>query len=574
MKTGMGISLKPEHVKRYKDIAALFVKYGRADLLKGAGLEDAISPEPAANISDAAVGAQLAEDLEKMGPTFVKIGQLLSTRADLLPLPYMEALSRLQDRVGPFSFLEVEAIVTAELGVRLSKAFSQFDPEPVAAASLGQVHRAALRDGRPVAVKVQRPNIREQILGDFEALEEIAAFADAHTEAGRRFCFSMMVREFRKTLLRELDYRLEARNLEVLAENLAEFDRIVVPLPVEDYTTSRVLTIDYVRGEKITKLSPLVRTEFDGEELADQLFRAYLKQILVDGFVHADPHPGNVFLTDDNRVALLDLGMVARIGPGMQEKLLRLLLSVAEGRSEEAASVSIHLGDVQPGFDETGFRRDVADLVAQNLGATVGQIQVGRVVLMLARMSAERGIRVPPELTMLGKTLLNLDQVGRTLDPDFDPNAAIRRYSSELMRHRFRKSISPSNLFMAMIDAKDFLEKLPRRVNRILDLLATNNLEVKVDAIDERMLMEGFTKIANRITMGLILAALIVGAAQLMKVETSFRILGYPGLAMILFLAAAAGGTALVIDILMADRKHRQQTERARSVPTTSNPEV
>jgi predicted unusual protein kinase regulating ubiquinone biosynthesis (AarF/ABC1/UbiB family) len=570
----MGISLAPEHLKRYKDIAALFVKYGRADLLKGAGLEEAISPEAAATASDAAVGAQLAEDLEKMGPTFVKIGQLLSTRADLLPLPYMEALSRLQDKVGPFSYLEVEAIVTAELGVRLSKAFSAFDPEPVAAASLGQVHRAALRDGRPVAVKVQRPKIREQILGDFEALQEIAAFADTHTDIGKKFCFSLMLREFRKTLLRELDYRLEGRNLETLSENLGEFDRIVVPLPVEDYTTSRVLTIDYVRGEKITKLSPLVRTEFDGAELADQLFRAYLKQILVDGFVHADPHPGNVFLTDDNRVALLDLGMVARVSPGMQDKLLRLLLSVAEGRSEEAASVSIAIGDLQPGFDETGFRRDVADLVAQNLGATVGQIQVGRVVLMLSRMSAERGIRVPPELTMLGKTLLNLDQVGRTLDPDFDPNAAIRSYASELMRHRFRKSLSPGNLFTAMIDARDFLERLPRRINRILDLLASNRLEVKVDALDERTLMEGFTKIANRITMGLVLAALIVGAAQLMQVQTTFRIAGYPGLAIILFLAAAAGGTALVVDIFLADRKHRVQAERARTTPPSPNVEV
>ena len=567
----MGISLKTEHVKRYKDIAALFVKFGRGDLIKGAGL-DGLAPEPAVRVSDAQLGAGLADDLEAMGPTFVKLGQLLSTRADLLPLPYLEALSRLQDRVGPFPFLEVEALVTAELGVRLSKAFSEFDPEPVAAASLGQVHRAALRDGRPVAVKVQRPRIRERILHDFEALEEIAAWTDQHTEAGRRFSFTTVLREFRKSLLRELDYRQEAHNLEVLAQNLEGFDLIVVPLPVEDYTTSRVLTIDFVRGHKITTLHPVVRTETDGQELAGQLFRAYLKQILVDGFVHADPHPGNVFLTEDGRLALLDLGMVARISPGAQEKLLRLLLAVSDGRSEEAATVAISLGEVRPGFDEAGFRRDVADLVAENLGATVGQIQVGRVVLLLSRMSAERGIRVASELTMLGKTLLNLDQVGRTLDPGFDPNAAIRSYGAELTRQRFRKSISPGNLFGAMIEGKDFLEKLPRRVNRILDNIATNNLEVKVDAIDERTLMEGFTKIANRITMGLILAALIVGAAQLMRVETSFRILGYPGVAIILFLAAAAGGAALVIDILLADRKHRAQAGRTRAAHLNPEP--
>jgi predicted unusual protein kinase regulating ubiquinone biosynthesis (AarF/ABC1/UbiB family) len=382
---------------------------------------------------------------------------------------------------------------------------------------------------------------------------------------GRRYGLTVMLDEFRKTLRRELDYRLEARNLEILAENLRGFDRIVVPLPVTDYTTSRVLTSDYIRGEKITKLSPLVRTEIDGEVLASQLFRAYLQQILVDGFVHADPHPGNVFLTDDNRVALLDLGMVARIPPGMQEKLLRLLLAVSEGRAEEAATVAITLGDVQPHFDEKGFRRDVADLVAQNIGATVGQMQIGRMVLMLARMSGERGIRVEPELTMLGKTLLNLDQVGCTLDPDFDPNAAIRRNAAELMRQRMFKSLSPGNLFAGVMELKEFAENLPRRINTILDHVAGNSLEVKVDAIDEKMLLEGFIKVANRITMGLILASLIVGAALLMRVETSFRILGYPGLAIVCFFAAAAGGVTLVFNILWSDHKHRQRTARGGS---------
>jgi predicted unusual protein kinase regulating ubiquinone biosynthesis (AarF/ABC1/UbiB family) len=559
----MGISLKGEHLKRYKDIAALFMKYGRSELVKNAGLEEAVVAEPAAVApSEEKLAEQLAADLERLGPTFIKLGQLLSTRADLLPLPYMEALARLQDKVSPFPFMEVEAIVSAELGVRLSKAFSEFEQEPVAAASLGQVHRAALRDGRRVAVKVQRPGVREQIVKDLEALGEIASFADQHTVAGRRFGFRQILDEFRKTLLRELDYRMEARNLEILAENLRSFDRIVVPLPVADYSTSRVLTIDYIRGEKITKLSPLVRTEIDGEVLAEQLFRAYLQQILVDGFVHADPHPGNVFLTDDNRVALLDLGMVARIPPGMQEKLLRLLLAVAEGRAEDAATVAITLGDAQPHFDEKGFRRDVADLVAQGIGATVGQIQVGRVVLMLARMSGERGIRVEPELTMLGKTLLNLDQIGRTLDPDFDPNAAIRRNAAELTRQRVRKSLSPGNLFAGVMELKEFAENLPRRVNTILDRVASNSLEVKVDAIDEKMLLEGFIKVANRITMGLILASLIVGAALLMRVETSFRILGYPGLAIVCFFFAAAGGVTLVGNILWSDHKHRQRTAR------------
>jgi ubiquinone biosynthesis protein len=461
----------------------------------------------------------------------------------------------------------VEGIVTAELGVRLSKAFAEFEPEPVAAASLGQVHRAVMRNGRPVAVKVQRPNIRERICDDLEALAEIAAFADKNTEAGKRYSFAETLEQFKRTLLKELDYRQEARNLVTLGENLATFDRIVVPQPVDDYTTSKVLTIDYIRGEKITTLSPLVRTEVDGEVLADQLFRAYLQQILVDGFVHADPHPGNVFLTDDNKVALLDLGMVARVTPEMQDRLLRLLLAVSEGKSDEAASAAMTLGVIRPHFDEPGFRRDVAEIVAQNMDARVRDIQVGREVLVLAKMCGDRGIRVPPELTMLGKTLLNLDLVGRTLDPDFDPNAAIRSQAALITRQRLRKSVSPANMLSSFIEMKDFVERLPQRVNKILDHVANNNLEVKVDAIDEALLMEGFQKVANRITLGLIVASLIVGAALLMRVETTFRIFGYPGLAIVCYLIAVTMGIGMVVDIVMSDYKSRRKGTRRNPEP-------
>jgi len=439
--------------------------------------------------------------------------------------------------------------------VRISKAFATFEEMPMAAASLGQVHRATLRDGREVVVKVQRPGIRETILEDLEALDQIAAFAEGHSETGKQYQLALMVEEFRNSILREMDYRQEARNLATLARNLKDFDRIVVPCPIEDYTTSRMLTTTYVRGQKITSLSPLARTELDGSVLAEQLFRAYLQQILVDGFVHADPHPGNVFLTEDDRIALLDLGMVAHVTPTMQEKLLQLLLAVSEGRADDAATVAIQIGQGLPGFDEVGFRRRVADLVARIKDESVGQMQVGKIVLRLARMSGESGIRVPSELMMLGKTLLNLDQVGRALDPEFDPNASIRRNAADLTRLRLRKTLSPSHLLPALMEVKEFAERLPGRVNKILDTVASNGLQVKVDAIDEKLLLEGIQKIANRITMGVILAALIVSAAMLMRVETTFRILGYPGLAILFFLAAAGGGVALMLTILLSDRR-------------------
>jgi ubiquinone biosynthesis protein len=550
----MGISLKPQHLNRYRQIAWLFVKYGRSDLVKETGLDETLEAEQRVTPQEAAKASELADDLEKLGPTFVKLGQLLSTRVEMMPQAYLEALARLQDKVEPFAFDEVEKIVASELGVRMSKAFSDFEVTPMAAASLGQVHRARLRDGRQVAVKVQRPGIRDAMLEDLDALDEIAEFLDGHTAAGKRYEFGQMLSEFRKSLLRELDYRQEATNLTTIGQHLKEFEHIVVPEPITDYSTSRVLTMQYVHGKKITELSPLARMEFDGAALAEELFRAYLQQILVDGFFHADPHPGNVFLTDNYQIALIDLGMVGRVMPGLQEQLLQLLLAISEGRGDDAADIAIKVGEKKEDFAEKEFKQRIGEIVAKQQGVTVEQMQVGRLVLEVTQASGENGVRVPPELTMLGKTLLNLDQVGRAIEPDFDPNASIRRNAAQIMQQRLMKSLSPGNLFSGVLELKDLVQRLPSRVNKILDAIANNELKVSVDAIDEKTLVVGFQKVANRITVGLIIAALIVGAAMLMKVETSFRLWGYPGLAILLFLAAAAGGVTLLINILFYDK--------------------
>ena len=557
----MAISLRPEHLKRYKDMAMLLMRYGRADLVRGAGLEEAIEGTQDVQVSPAKM-EELAADIEKMGPTFIKLAQLLSTRADLLPQPYIDALTRLQDKVEPFPFTEVEQIVAAELGVRVSKAFSRFDSKPIAAASLGQVHRAALRDGREVVVKVQRPGIREEMSKDMDVLGDMAGLLDSHTEAGRKYEFTPFLDEFRKNLLRELDYRLEARNLVIFANNLRDFDRIVVPQPVEDFTTSRVLTMDYISGRKITSLSPLAKIDLDGYRLAEHLFQAYLQQILIDGFFHADPHPGNVFLTDDGRVALIDLGMVARITPRFQESLIQLLLAISEGKGDDAADITIRIGEAKPGFDEKTFRRLVADLVLENQNAQLENIDSGRVVLRITQIAGECNFRLPPEFTMIAKTLLNLDQVVHTLDPKFDPNFAIRNWADVILQRRLQKSLSAGNIYSTVLELKEFVDKLPSRVNQLVDTLTNKGIHIDVDAIDEHSLLASLHKIANRITVGLLLAALIVGAALMMRVETSFTIFGYPAIAIVFFLLAAGGALVLVFNILFHDEKDKGDKDR------------
>ena len=456
-----------------------------------------------------------------------------------------------------------------ELDVRLNKIFPVFDREPTAAASLSQIHRAELRDGRVVAVKVQRPGIGQTIARDMDALERAAGFLDRHTSIGHRYEFSAMLAQFRQRLYQELDFEREALNLVRLADDLVEFDRLLVPQPFDDFTSPRVLTMEFVPGQKATTLSPLRLNEVDGPPLAGQLFRAYLKQILVEGFFHADPHPGNITLADDGRLAILDLGMTGRVGPELQQILLSLLLAISDGRCEDAASAAIGLGTPREDFREEPFRRGVCDLVLENVDSTIARISLGRVIFQISRLSAGCGLRLPPELSLIAKVLLNLDQVIATLDPDFSPSEVVREESSRLMRERMTRRMTRANISSSLLDLEDFAVRLPQRLSRALDVIGNRELRLKVDVLDENLLIQGMQKIANRIALGVVLASLIIGAAIMMQVRTRFTIMDYPGIAMILFGIAALASFAMILDILYYDEKRKAHL---RSPPGDGSP--
>src|ERR1019366_3762434 len=332
----------------------------------------------------------------------------------------------------------------------------------------------ALRDGRLVVVKVQRPEIRKQIAEDFEVLEEIADFFDEHTDIGHRYRFGKILAEFKKSILQELDYQREASNLTTLANNLKGFPHIFVPLPVLDYSSRSVLTMKYVSGTKITTLSPIAQIDINGDVLAEELFKAYLKQVMIDGFFHADPHPGNVFLTDDGRVALLDLGMTGRVNSNMQNNLLRLLVAISEGNGDEAVKIVLRISETTDDFDAAEFTKKATELVSEQRNQTLNRQDVGKALMEVSRTAAQTGLYVPTELNLLGKTLLQLEGIGKILCPNFNTNASVRRNVAELMTTRMRKAATPGHLFASLMEMKDFVGGLPGRVNKILDVVGNS----------------------------------------------------------------------------------------------------
>jgi ubiquinone biosynthesis protein len=549
---------------RYAALVRLLVRHGRSDLVSGAGLDQYADPTVHSDeTSDRA--EQFAADLESMGPTYIKLGQLLSTRFDLLPPAYTTALSRLQDSVEPFPTDEVRALIEDELGAEVKDMYAEFDEVPVAAASLGQVHRATLRNGREVAVKVQRPGARDDVRADMATLARLASLADKGTGLGRTYGFGRLLHEFERSLNLELDYRREARNLLRFGELTRHYDRLLVPEPVLRLTSGKVLTMSYVHGRKVTEVGQLGLMDIDAAPIVEQLFRAYLRSILVEGFLHADPHPGNLLLTDDGSLAVLDLGMVTSVPPRLQDKLVRLLVAIGDDNGEQAARVLAEMGQPLDSYDPLAFRDDVTNLVAEAV-AEGPEMQAGRVLVELSRVSGARGLRPPPEMSLVGKALLNLDRTTQHLDPGFAPAEAIRHNVRSILRSGL--AASPGDLITAALDAREFTSQLPRRANRIMDSLADGELRIRVDALDEERLHTVLQRLANRLTLGVVIAATILGGSLLMQVPSDHQILGYPALAIVLFLIAVIGGAVLAAWIVVTDRKVARTELRAqRDVP-------
>ena len=559
--------LKTRNIGAYRDLLVLFTRYGRKDFKLATSAEDFLLPEETEAEVEPDVQARaeaFANSLKQMGPTYVKFGQLLSTRPDIVPLEYINALESLQDNVEPFSFAEVEKTVEDELGVRTSKAFEVFESTPLAAASLGQVHRATLRDGREVVVKVQRPNVREQVRRDLEVFTEIAETMEAHSVLARKMNLVSSLEQAKLVMFSELNYLQEERNTEIIRENLKDFPEIYIPGVIHDYSTSRVLTTELVKGRKVSKMTPLSLIEGNYAALAGVLTRAYLKQICVDGVWHSDPHPGNIFVREIDGVpqlVLLDFGMVARVSHEFQDEIIKLLLAVSSNRGQEVADACVRMSEVQERFEPVKFTREISTLVAAVHDANASEINTGQLIFNVISVANNNEVKAPPQLAMLAKTLLHLDAITKKLDPDYDPQRVIRDYAEQLMTQKLAQKFNPRNFYPALLDLNQLILDFPHRAREIIDLTAVGKLTFGIKLSQAEEFLAGMHKIANRITVGVVIAALLVSSSMMMRVPTRFSIAGYPGLAVLGYLLASAAAFYLIISTI---RKDREDQERAK----------
>ena len=587
--------LAPRYLPRLAATIGLFTRYGLSDLAKQQGLDglahDPEGGEDHSHSPDRAV--RFRDRLVELGPAYIKLGQLLSTRPDLLPASYIEELEKLQDSVEALPYSDVQAVVEQELGARISKLFASFDETPIGSASLGQVHAAELRDGRPVVVKVQRPNIREILADDIAFFHELAEFLSDHTDTGARIDLVGIVQQLERALTDELDYRVEARNAMTFRRSLAEFPRILIPRVIEAYTTERVLTTERIRGAKIDAISPLTRLEHDFHPVAVEITRAYLKQITIDGHFHADPHPGNVFVVlaesenpstpseakandrrsiertavtplsrienaalreaapqppeIDVKLALIDFGMTARLPTSLKEHIVRLLLDLADNRGDDAAETMIEVGTELPGFDREAYVREIASLMARNYNLSIGELDTGKVLYEAINISFRRRLRLPAELTLLAKTLFNLDTVTKSIDPTYSPIPTIREFGNQIVAERARRDLNPRRLYQLATEGSDLLMALPHRLDLITSRLAANEFETQINVPQLSLMMEALQKVANRVFSGLVLAGLLVASAMLLPYR---RVLGTAG-----FVLAGCIGVWMVLAILWTDRE-------------------
>ena len=460
--------------------------------------------------------------LEQLGTTYLKLGQLLSSRPDLLPDVYIEELGKLVDEVPPFPFEQVERIVREDL---CEGALARLEPEPLAAASIAQIHAALLRNGREVVVKVRRPGVTEQVDTDLDVIRSAVDFLEEHFETAQLLQLRALADELEVHLRGELDFVEEASNTELIARLVSEYDDLLVPKVIRPHVTERVFVLERIHGEKIGPGHGLDRER--AERLARDFFRAYIRQVTVEGVYHADPHRGNVILTEDGRLALLDFGLLGRLDEETRTTLSLLLLAIARNRAEDVAALLLSLSLTTLDSDESSFLHELRRKLPRYHWRSLAGIRAGEALADLQRICLVYGIRLPTSFALVGKTLSQADSIARTLDPQLDPIELIERESFDLILSEAEGRLEPNQLFSYLFTQLSALSRLPRRVGQVADRLETGTLKVGVVPTDLDGTEHMLRSVANRVGAAIIVVGLLIASALMARVSHVVALVGF-----------------------------------------------
>jgi ubiquinone biosynthesis protein len=503
------------------------------------------------------VPQRLRRTLEELGATYIKVGQLLSGRADLLPPAYIEELAKLLDAAPPVLVEEVREVIEEELGAPVEELYATFDDEPIASASIGQVHRATLFDGTLVVVKVQRPGIEDEVEADLDLLLRQARFLERRSETMRDHNVAAIGEELARSLREELDYQIEGRNAERLRTNLSSDARFVVPQVYWNLTSRRVITLEYLDGIQFNELNELRDAGYNLPTLAQIGIEAFLKQIFVDGFYHADPHPANIMALDETgevRIGFVDFGNTGYLTPFQKEMLGDMFLQILDEDAGGIARSVIKMGATRGRPSIEAMERDLQRLLMRYWGIALEEIPVGEMLGEIFTTAYQHKVYLPGDLALLARTIITLEGTGRALDPEFVLVDAVRPFAIRLVRERLSPVTAGQRAFRTLRQAADLAQAFPRRLDDLWDQLEEGEITFGVEVRRLDVIINKLNNMVNRVAFSVVVAALIVGSALILhggkeRWELPILGIGIP-VAQIAFLGAVAAGVWLLISMI------------------------
>ena len=538
------------HLGRFKDIVVTLFRYGFDDVVDRLDLPGKIFFEKIRKVDrEMNTWERIRHMLDDLGPTYIKFGQIMSLRPDLIPNPLVLELRKLQDEVAPVKYDAIKQVVEKNLQRPITQIFSTFDEKPLAAASLAQVHRAVLRDGgQEVAVKVQRPRIRQVIGTDLYILELIARQLDERMGATQIYDLPNLVQEIKKTLLRELDFTREARHMKICRGNLAEDQEVHIPRVYESYSTERVLSMELVHGTKMKDLAP--DQHLDRETLAKQGLRLTIKQVLEDGFFHADPHPGNLLILNNNVLCILDWGMVGRLTRRTRYELIDLINAVVDKDSERILTILVNLAQVDGDLMVRRMEREILDILDIYHSLPIQELNIGQLLLDISTMLRENRLRVPADLAIMIKALITAEGTARQLYPELNVVEEAEPYVKKLAVERWKPLVLWQDLRRNFYNFLSLQRQLPLRLSQIVEKIDRGELNIRFQHENLGGIRRTLENITNRLTFGIIIAALIVASSMIITTGVKPLLFGFPALGIIGYLVSGVLGLWLVFNII------------------------